>query len=179
MPNFVVERLLGVGHYSAVYDVSVPSGRRRRQHYALKRVFIHSDSTLTNIVRERNNFVRIECSTKKSPFLGSLLYCFRLSNSVVFVETLASGWTLDNFVKSTNGNIDLHDFLFYTCEVVSALEYLHNLKIVYLDLKPTNVLLQRTGHILISDLDSSFDQRKKNPSKADFAGSKCFIAPEI
>lgn len=40
---------------------------------------------------------------------------------------------------------------FYACEIVLALEYLHSLSIVYRDLKPENLLINRDGHLKITD----------------------------
>lgn len=41
--------------------------------------------------------------------------------------------------------------VFFSAEIISALEYLHNLSIIYRDLKPENLLLDRHGHIRICD----------------------------
>ncbi|RCV07176.1 hypothetical protein SETIT_1G223500v2 [Setaria italica] len=44
---------------------------------------------------------------------------------------------------------------FYAAELVLVLEHLHGLGVVYRDLKPENVLVQDSGHIMLVDFDLS------------------------
>lgn len=45
--------------------------------------------------------------------------------------------------------------LFYSVEVVLALEYMHSLNIVYRDLKPENLMISGDGHLKITDFGFS------------------------
>lgn len=43
----------------------------------------------------------------------------------------------------------------YLCEILLALEYLHQNKIVFRDLKPDNVVFDEDGHALLTDFGLS------------------------
>lgn len=43
----------------------------------------------------------------------------------------------------------------YICEVICALEELHNHKVLYRDLKPENILIDLRGHIQLTDFGLS------------------------
>lgn len=49
--------------------------------------------------------------------------------------------------------------VFYAAEIVLALAYLHDMGLMYRDLKPNNVLLGADGHVQLVDLGGVVDQR--------------------
>lgn len=60
------------------------------------------------------------------------------------------GGELFSFLRS-RGRFSNATGLFYTSEIVCAIEYLHSKEIVYRDLKPENILLDSEGHIRLTD----------------------------
>lgn len=65
---------------------------------------------------------------------------------------------------------------FYATEIVSALEYLHSKFVVYRDLKPENLLLDKEGHLKITDFGFA---KKLTDRTWTLCGTPEYLAPEI
>ncbi|CAN0376940.1 unnamed protein product, partial [Hapterophycus canaliculatus] len=69
---------------------------------------------------------------------------------------------------------------FYSAEIALALQHVHQLDIVYRDLKPENVLLDGEGHIRLTDFGLSKEGISNTTSGAhSFCGTPEYLAPEI
>ena len=66
----------------------------------------------------------------------------------------------------------------YLCEIILAIEYLHQNNIVFRDLKPDNVVFDDEGHALLTDFGLSKDIRSA-PPHTDYVSTRWYRAPEI
>ena len=90
--------------------------------------------------------------TKKKLFL---LFVLRLWSShddkyLYMLLDYICGGELFSYLRNA-GRFSVAAANFYACEIISALDYLHGRDIVYRDLKPENLLLDREGHLKLTD----------------------------
>ncbi|KAJ4962577.1 hypothetical protein NE237_022516 [Protea cynaroides] len=140
------------------------------------------------------------------PFLPTLYTSFQTDTHVCLITDFCPGGELFALLDKQPMKIFKEESArFYAAEVVIGLEYLHCLGIIYRDLKPENVLLQKDGHIALTDFDLSFltscqpqviqnpmPKRRRSRSRPpptfvaepvsrsnSFVGTEEYIAPEI
>lgn len=90
------------------------------------------------------------------PLLPKLRGVLSTDNIVGYAIDYCPGRDLNYLRKKQTEKMFSDDFIrFYAAELVLALEYLHGLGIVYRDLKPENVMIQKNGHLMLVDFDLS------------------------
>jgi len=67
--------------------------------------------------------------------------------------------------------------LFYSSEIFLSIQYLHKLNIAYRDLKPENLLIDKDGHIKLTDF--GFAKTIENDRTFTLCGTPEYLAPEI
>ena len=68
---------------------------------------------------------------------------------------------------------------FYMAEIVLALEYLHKQGVVYRDVKPENILIDKYGHVRLTDFGLSKGGLEEGGRTESFCGTTEYLAPEI
>ena len=92
------------------------------------------------------------------PYVTKLAYATQTSSLAMLVLPVAACGDLSRSLGFTSdGRFPVERVQFYAAEIVSALVYLHNLNIVYRDLKPGNILLNADGHVMLADFGSLAD----------------------
>ncbi|PKA66673.1 Serine/threonine-protein kinase OXI1 [Apostasia shenzhenica] len=90
------------------------------------------------------------------PLLPTLRGVVSTEKIIGFAMDHCPGGDLNSLRLRQTENMFSNDIiLFYAAELVIVLDYLHELGIVYRDLKPENVLIQENGHIMVIDFDLS------------------------
>ncbi|MBE3558970.1 MAG: serine/threonine protein kinase [Ktedonobacteraceae bacterium] len=75
--------------------------------------------------------------------------------------------------------LPLEQIITYTKQVASALQYAHNEKLIHRDVKPENMLVGRSGEILLSDFGISIvAQTSQSQRTQEVIGSVPYMAPE-
>ena len=68
---------------------------------------------------------------------------------------------------------------FYISELILAIEYLHNMNVIYRDLKPENILIGSDNHIKLADFGLAKENIKDNTLTNSFCGSPAYLSPEM
>jgi len=109
------------------------------------------------------------------PFIVNMLYCFQDRLRVYMVLEFIPGGELFSLLRDKTRLQNDHA-RFYCAEIILALFYLHNQKIIYRDLKPENLLISENGHIKITDF--GFAKRVVGRNWT-LCGTPEYLAPEI
>ncbi|XP_077024601.1 RAC-gamma serine/threonine-protein kinase isoform X4 [Tamandua tetradactyla] len=114
----------------------------------------------------------------RHPFLTSLKYSFQTKDRLCFVMEYVNGGEL--FFHLSRERVFSEDRTrFYGAEIVSALDYLHSGKIVYRDLKLENLMLDKDGHIKITDFGLCKEGITDAATMKTFCGTPEYLAPEV
>nr|AML78026.1 putative LOV domain-containing protein [Lindsaea linearis] len=193
---------LGSGDTGSVHLVEL---RGTGQVFALKAMdksMMLQRNKVHRVIAEREILAMMD-----HPFLPTLYASFQTNTHVCLITDFCPGGDLFLLQdRQPTKTLSERAARFYAAEVVVALEYLHCMGVIYRDLKPENVLLQKNGHILLTDFDLSFltscsaqlilhggkgrSRRSKrrrrvtfcaepHVSSNSFVGTEEYIAPEI
>lgn len=89
-----------------------------------------------------------------NPFLVHLHYSFQTEDKLYFVMDYIPGGDMA-FHLEQHGRFAEKEVKFISAEIVLALEHLHTCGIVYRDLKLDNILMDKDGHVCLTDFGLS------------------------
>uniref|UniRef100_A0A4W4ETI6 non-specific serine/threonine protein kinase n=1 Tax=Electrophorus electricus TaxID=8005 RepID=A0A4W4ETI6_ELEEL len=173
MNDFDYLKLLGKGTFGKVILVrEKASGKYYAMKILKKEVIIAKDEVAHTLTESR------VLKNTRHPFLTSLKYSFQTKDRLCFVMEYVNGGEL--FFHLSRERVFSEDRTrFYGAEIVSALDYLHSAKIVYRDLKLENLMLDKDGHIKITDFGLCKEGITDAATMKTFCGTPEYLAPEV
>lgn len=112
------------------------------------------------------------------PFLTELHCSFQTKNRLIFVMEYVNGGEL--FFHLSKERVFSEDrSRFYAAEIILAVKYLHDNKVVYRDLKLENLLLDSDGHIKLTDFGLCKEDITYGATTKTFCGTPEYLAPEV
>ncbi|XP_032084135.1 RAC-beta serine/threonine-protein kinase isoform X2 [Thamnophis elegans] len=173
MSDFDYLKLLGKGTFGKVILVrEKATGRYYAMKILRKKVIIAKDEVAHTVTESR------VLQNTRHPFLTALKYAFQTNDRLCFVMEYANGGELF-FHLSRERVFTEERARFYGAEIVSALEYLHSRDVVYRDIKLENLMLDKDGHIKITDFGLCKEGISDGATMKTFCGTPEYLAPEV
>jgi len=147
--DFEFIKLISKGAYGRVWLV------RRKitgDHYAMKIINFADRKNMNQIdslKTEKKVFEKL-----KGDFVVKAVFTFVHNSYLCIVMEFMIGGDFGHILEKL-GAMEEDDARFYIAEIVLALDNLHQLDIVHRDLKPDNILLNKNGHIKLTDFGLS------------------------
>lgn len=172
--DFEIIRVVGVGGSGRVIQARhKPTGQMRAVKVMSKARLFQQEQRLQRVITEKRILARL-----RHPFVVSLHWAFQTSTHLFLVLDFCGGGELF-FHMLQRGRFEERDAMFYFCEILLGLEYLHSQGVLYRDLKPENCLLDDDGHIRLTDFGLSKDNLTQSALFTSFVGTAGYLSPEM
>ncbi|KAK8723894.1 hypothetical protein OTU49_011590 [Cherax quadricarinatus] len=175
MEQFRLISVLGRGHFGKVILGQYKNTGEYFAIKALKKGDIIARDEVESLLAEKRIFE--VANSVRHPFLVNLFACYQTESHVCFVMEYAAGGDLMMHIHA-----DVFDeprAVFYAACVVLGLQYLHDNKIIYRDLKLDNLLLDTEGYVKIADFGLCKEGMGYGDRTGTFCGTPEFLAPEV
>ncbi|CAK0841100.1 unnamed protein product [Prorocentrum cordatum] len=108
------------------------------------------------------------------PFLVRLRACWQDERSMYMLMDFVNGGELSTVIKKWN--IPQMQGQLWVAELILAIEHMHSKKVAHRDVKPENVLLDRLGHLVLTDFGFA---KVADPLLWTKCGTYEYMAPEV
>nr|XP_008508632.1 PREDICTED: serine/threonine-protein kinase N1 [Equus przewalskii] len=175
LEDFKFLAVLGRGHFGKVLLSEFRPSGELFAIKALKKGDIVARDEVESLMCEKRILAAV--TEAGHPFLVNLFGCFQTPEHVCFVMEYSAGGDLMLHIHS-----DVFSeprAIFYSACVVLGLQFLHEHKIVYRDLKLDNLLLDTEGYVKIADFGLCKEGMGYGDRTSTFCGTPEFLAPEV
>jgi len=170
LEDFELLDTLGTGSFGRVRLVMFKEDQKYYALKILKKSEVIYLKQVEHVKTEKHILERIS-----HPFIVNLFGAFKdPKNLYLMMEYIIGGEFFSHLRKA--GRFPNDTSKFYAAEITLVFAYLHDLSILYRDLKPENLLLDRAGHCKVTDFGFA---KKVDYRTWTLCGTPEYLAPEI
>ncbi|KAH9465506.1 hypothetical protein MJO29_007216 [Puccinia striiformis f. sp. tritici] len=172
LSEYHLSRVIGKGSYGNVYLAR----RRYDQHPCAMKVMRKQDCAASVLSQTLKGEAQILASLNH-PFVVKIEAAFQNNDHLFIGLQIATNGTFSEYLEAY-APMDTCKARFYICQLVAALDYLHDKEVVHGDLKPENMLVSESGYLKLADFGLARDISKEEPFDTCY-GTVHYMAPEM
>lgn len=193
--NYKIIEVLGQGSFGITYLATIDDGNMKKlgsdvrvtiKEFFMEKINGREQNSVTigsqqglygeykdKFLREANNLAKMNHS-----HIVRVLETFEANNTVYYSMEYLDGGSLDNYIASKS-NLSENEAIVFTKEIGGAVDYMHQHKMLHLDLKPANIMLRSTGEVVLIDfgLSKQYDKDGEPESSTKVGGGTPGYAP--
>ncbi|ESL09328.1 rac serine-threonine kinase [Trypanosoma rangeli SC58] len=173
MRDFELLTVIGLGSFGRVMRVR---HKATGNIYAMK--ILDKQHVVQHNLVPHTNAEKLILSEISHPFVVKLYYAFQTKRHLILVLEFLCGGELF-FHLQRNKRFGEERARFYTAEIGMAVEYIHSRNVLYRDLKPENLVLDREGHVVLTDFGLAKREIADDTHTHTFCGTPEYMAPEL
>ena len=183
-------KIIGRGGFGEVHVCRVKETGEIVAVKKIKKEVVIKNNQIINIRNEQ-----LFMSKVKSPWIVELKASFQEDDFLYLVMEFCPGGDFMNLLQKKD-ILTEEEAKFYIAELILAVESIHKLDCIHRDIKPDNILIDKNGHIKLSDFglakvsDQLYEQNSMtvpnyNPNKKTHqklyscVGTAFYVAPEV
>ena len=173
--NYQLIRLLGRGGMGEVY---LAKNKNIEQYVAVKA--IHPKYANNPAIRSRFKQEAIMLNTLNHPNIVKFYNFVENEYGVFLIMEYVEGCTLEEFITKKNGLIVEEKAYPMMLEILNAFAYAHQHGIIHHDIKPSNIFLDKEGHIKVMDFGIAqiISEAGYSEGKESSMGTPAYMSPE-
>ncbi|KAL6069364.1 Serine/threonine-protein kinase [Balamuthia mandrillaris] len=171
--DFQLMKVVGRGNFGKVLQVRKKDSNNIYAMKVLRKDAVIEHDAVEHTIAERNVLRRI-----RHPFIVGLKYSFQTHDKLYLVLDYLCGGELFTHLSSVD-YFSEERTRFYAAQIILALGHLHEMDIIYRDLKPENLMLDMDGFLCLTDFGLCKENISHNEKTRTFCGSPEYLAPEI
>jgi serine/threonine protein kinase len=172
LDRYRVDAFLGKGGMAEVYKVW---DTHRGVYLAMK--LLHEDLALDNVFVRRFKREAQTLARLQHPNIVRFYGLEQEGRLVFMLMDYIEGETLKHKIFDAQGPLPINQVMSYMRPFCQALQYAHNEGMVHADIKPGNIMIDKTGRVLLSDFGIARMTESATVTMVG-AGTPAYMAPE-